>query len=155
MWQIYQGTENIKDTSDMSRSFALPNKRRLLCRTLWNRAMQAERYKHHFFQLATFFTLGRHLLLLVSNGISLLTPGSPGSDLNPLIRTHCKGRLQNPTAGWPAVPSGSGRLSLFRTIETGRNRTEPPVNRRLGFEAVSVKCAEGTWNYKSGRHCAQ
>ena len=47
-----------------------------------------------------------------------------------------KGRLQNPTAGWPAVPSGSGRLSLFRTIETGRNRTEPPVNRRLGFEAV-------------------
>ena len=47
-----------------------------------------------------------------------------------------KGRLQNPTAGWPAVPSGSGRLSLFRTIETGRNRTEPPVNRPLGFEAV-------------------
>ena len=47
-----------------------------------------------------------------------------------------KGRLQNPTAGWPAVSSGSGRLSLFRTIETGRNRTEPPVNRRLGFEAV-------------------
>ena len=46
------------------------------------------------------------------------------------------GRLQNPTAGWPAVPSGSGRLSLLRTIETGRNRTEPPVNRRLGFEAV-------------------
>ena len=47
-----------------------------------------------------------------------------------------KGRLQNPTAGWPVVPSGSGRLSLFSTIETGQNRTEPPVNRRLGFEAV-------------------
>ena len=30
----------------------------------------------------------------------------------------------------------TGQLSLFRTIETGRNRTEPPVNRRLGFEAV-------------------
>ena len=47
-----------------------------------------------------------------------------------------KGRLQNPTAGCPAVPSGSGRLSLFRTIETAWNRTEPPVNRRLGFEVV-------------------
>ena len=46
----------------------------------------------------------------------------------------CKGRLQNPTVGWPAVPSGSG--SLFRTIETGRNRTVPPVNRQLGFEAA-------------------
>ena len=51
-----------------------------------------------------------------------------------------KGRLQNPTAGWPAVPSGSGRLSLFRTIETGQNRTEPPVDRRLGFEAVPKWC---------------
>ena len=49
---------------------------------------------------------------------------------------NTKGRLQNPTAGWPAVLSGSGRLSLFRTIKTGRNRTETPVNRRLGFEAV-------------------
>ena len=47
-----------------------------------------------------------------------------------------KGRLQNPTAGSPAVPPGSWRVSLFRTIETGRNRTEPPVNRRLGFEAI-------------------
>ena len=47
-----------------------------------------------------------------------------------------KGPLQNPTASWPAVPSGPGRLSLFRTIETGRNQTEPPVNQRLGFEAV-------------------
>ena len=53
--------------------------------------------------------------------------------------TVYKGRLQNPTAGWPAVPSGSGRLSLFRTIEAGRNRTEPPVNRRLGFEAAPKK----------------
>ena len=26
--------------------------------------------------------------------------------------------------------------SCFRTIETGRNRTETPVNRRLGFEVV-------------------
>ena len=25
---------------------------------------------------------------------------------------------------------------LFRKIETGRNRTEPPVDRRLSFEAV-------------------
>ena len=49
------------------------------------------------------------------------------------------GRLQNPTAGRLPVPSGSGRLSLFRTIETARNRTEPPVNRRLGFEAVPVQ----------------
>ena len=35
-----------------------------------------------------------------------------------------KGRLQ------------TRRLPLFRTIETGPNRMEPPVNRRLGFEAV-------------------
>ena len=53
----------------------------------------------------------------------------------PILRSP-KGRLQNPTAGWPGVLSGSGRLSLFRTIETERNRTEPPVNRRFGFEAV-------------------
>ena len=38
------------------------------------------------------------------------------------------------------LTGGSGRLSLFRTIETGRNRTEPPVNRRLGFEAVPYIC---------------
>ena len=46
--------------------------------------------------------------------------------LNAIAKLHndivYRGRLQNPTAGWPAVPSGSGRLSLFRTIETGRNR---------------------------------
>ena len=36
----------------------------------------------------------------------------------------------------PPVPSGSMWLSLFRTIETGRNQTEQLVNRRLGFEAV-------------------
>ena len=42
-----------------------------------------------------------------------------------------KGQLQNPTAGWPVVSSSSGRLSLFRTIEPGRNRLEPP-----GFETV-------------------
>ena len=47
-----------------------------------------------------------------------------------------KGRLQNPTASRPPVPSGSGRLSLSRTIETDQNRTEPLVNRRLGFEVV-------------------
>ena len=34
----------------------------------------------------------------------------------------------------PAVLSGSGRL--FRTIATTQNRTEPPVNRCMGFEAV-------------------
>ena len=49
---------------------------------------------------------------------------------------HAKGRLQNPTPGWPAVPFGSRRLSLFRTTETGLNRTEPLVNRWLGFEAA-------------------
>ena len=47
-----------------------------------------------------------------------------------------KGRLQNLTAGWPAVPSCSGRLPLFRSIETGQSRTEPPVNWPLGFEVV-------------------
>ena len=62
-----------------------------------------------------------------------------------------KGRLQNPTAGWPTVPPGYGRLPLFRTKKhlpepvfleqktpagTGRNRQGAPVDRRLGFEAV-------------------
>ena len=42
--------------------------------------------------------------------------------LKPAWLLLSKGRLQNPTAGWPAVLSGSRRLSLFRTIETGRNR---------------------------------
>ena len=32
--------------------------------------------------------------------------------------------------------AGSGRFSLFGTIETARNRTEPLVNRQLGFEVV-------------------
>ena len=57
-----------------------------------------------------------------------------------------KGRLQNPTAGWPAVVSGFGRLSLFRTIATGRNWTEPLVNRRLGFEAVP-KVKQHGWRH--------
>ena len=37
-----------------------------------------------------------------------------------ILQEKCRW-LQNPTASWPAVPSGSGRLSLFRTIETGWN----------------------------------
>ena len=40
-----------------------------------------------------------------------------------------KGRLQNPTGG-------SARFLLFWTMTTARNRTEPPVNWRLGFEAA-------------------
>ena len=40
-----------------------------------------------------------------------------------------KGQLQNPYAGWLAVPPVSGRMSLFRTKETGQNR-------RLDFEVV-------------------
>ena len=47
-----------------------------------------------------------------------------------------KGQLQNPTAGWTVVPSGSGGMSLFRTKQTSRNRTKPPVNQWLGFEVV-------------------
>ena len=46
-----------------------------------------------------------------------------------------KGRLQNPTTGWPVVPSSSGRFP-FLTVTTAQNRAEPPVNRRLGFEVV-------------------
>ena len=70
-----------------------------------------------------------------------------------------KGRLQNPTAGWPAVLSGSGRLSLFRTIETGLKRSEPAVNRRLGFEAVpnkgtSSKEWEVNWIYCCDINCS-
>ena len=44
-------------------------------------------------------------------------------------RASVKGRLQSPTTVF-------GRLSLFRTIETAWNWTEPPVNRQLGFEVV-------------------
>ena len=51
-----------------------------------------------------------------------------------LIVVSGKGRLQNPTAGWPAVPSGSGRFLLFLTMTTARNRTEPAVDRRLGLK---------------------
>ena len=46
------------------------------------------------------------------------------------------GATSNPTAGWPPVPSDSGRLALFRSIETGRNWTEPSVNWRLGRKAI-------------------
>ena len=46
------------------------------------------------------------------------------------------GQLQNPIAGWPVVLPSSGRLSLFRTIETGQNPMELPVNQWLGFEIV-------------------
>ena len=35
-----------------------------------------------------------------------------------------------------AVPSGSGRLTLFRTKETTWNWKELPVNWLLGFEAI-------------------
>ena len=58
---------------------------------------------------------------------------TPEFGYGPLID---KRRLEHPTAGRPTVPSGSGQLSLFRTIETSRDRTEPAVNRRLGFEVV-------------------
>ena len=41
---------------------------------------------------------------------------------------------------WLAVVAfGYGRLSLFRTIDTDWNRTEPLVSRQLGFEAIP-KC---------------
>ena len=40
-----------------------------------------------------------------------------------------KGQLHTPTAGWSAVPPVSGRMSLFRTKETGQNR-------RLDFEVA-------------------
>ena len=39
--------------------------------------------------------------------------------------------------------------SLFRTTETGRNRTEPPVNRWLSFEAVPNE-SHSTWWLKVG-----
>ena len=57
-------------------------------------------------------------------------------DAEPWSFTY-RGRLQNPTVDRPVVSPGSRRLSLFRTIEYGQNWTEPPVNRRLGFEVVS------------------
>ena len=47
-----------------------------------------------------------------------------------------KGRLQNPTAGWPAVSSGSGR---FFIVLNNDNRPEPGWTTgqlRLSFEAA-------------------
>ena len=62
--KIFQGTENIKDTSDMSKWVVspFPTKARVCVATV-KACMQAERYKRHFLQLATFFTLMRCLLL--------------------------------------------------------------------------------------------
>ena len=53
------------------------------------------------------------------------------------------GTASNSTAGWSAVPSGSARFQLFQTMTTARNRTEPPVNRRLGFEAAPYQIMYG------------
>ena len=47
-----------------------------------------------------------------------------------------RGGYKNPTAGCPAVPSSSGWFLLFQTMTTAQNLTEPPVNRRLGFEVT-------------------
>ena len=58
--KIFQGTEKHQGYQWMS-CFTLPSKGVCLCRNLWKRVMQAERYKHHFLQLATFFTLMRRL----------------------------------------------------------------------------------------------
>ena len=54
--KILQGTENIKDTSDMSKWVVLPfpTKARVCVATV-KACMQAERYKRYFLQLATFF----------------------------------------------------------------------------------------------------
>ena len=60
--KIFQGTEKHQGYQWMS-CFTLPSKGVCLCRNLWKRVMQAERYKHHFLQLATFLTLMRRLLL--------------------------------------------------------------------------------------------
>ena len=51
--KIFQGTEKHQGYQWMS-CFTLPSKGV----HLWKRVMQAERYKHHFFQFATFFHIG-------------------------------------------------------------------------------------------------
>ena len=71
-----------------------------------------------------------------------------GVQFSPNIAQGIKRRLQNPTAGWPAVPSGSGRFLSFWTMATARNRAEPLVNRRLGFEAAPktfYDTSQGIW----------
>ena len=62
--KILQRTENIKDTSDMSKWVVspFPTKARVCVATV-KACMQAERYKRHFLKLSTFFTLMRCLLL--------------------------------------------------------------------------------------------
>ena len=47
-----------------------------------------------------------------------------------------RGRFQSPLADWSAVPSISGLLSLFRTIETSQNWMEP--DRIAGQSALGV-----------------
>ena len=51
-----------------------------------------------------------------------------------VVTASVKGRLQNSTAGGPAVPPGSGGVVIVKN--NYRNRPESPLNRRLGFEVV-------------------
>ena len=56
------------------------------------------------------------------------------------------------------VPSSSEWLSLFRTIATRWNKTEPTVNRRLGFEVVSrifCKSSPGVCEFKMQKPICQ
>ena len=60
-----------------------------------------------------------------------------------------KGRLQNRRLTGGSVRLR--RLSLFRTIETGWNRTKPPVNHRLSFEVVPKVLEIMSWFLNNSR----
>ena len=67
--KIFQGTEKHQGYQWMS-CFTLPSKGV----HLWKCVMQSERYKHHFLQFATFFTLMRRLLLPASVPNRIMCP---------------------------------------------------------------------------------
>ena len=65
-------------------------------------------------------------------------------DMNNKARNTFK-TLRGGFKSQPAVVSGSGRLALFITLETTRNRAEPPVDRR--FRLVQVTGFETAPNH--------
>ena len=81
-------------------------------------------------------------------------PGSPGSDLNPVIRTDCMCYVKCAEA--------------YIRVQIAQARVEPIVDCNKLFDPGSpgsdlnpvirtdcmcyVKCAEAMWNYKSGRY---
>ena len=57
--------------------------------------------------------LPKDIILASFDVVSMFTSVLQDQVFQTTLETLAKGRLQNPTAGWPAVPSGSARFLLF------------------------------------------